>query len=159
VLIGFLTVYLFRLIPAGTPVSIPFIGVYHGVERTQEGYRLSHERPQWRFWQHGDQQFASSQGRGLRVLPIFSPTRFSDEVTMRWYWEGNNARRWMLQDSIPIVIIGGREQGFRGYGVKSHYQAGASRCRSKPPTGARSAGCTRSRDRTEAPRTFQIDLE
>ncbi len=32
VLIGFLTLYLFRLIPP-VPLSIPFIGVYHAVER------------------------------------------------------------------------------------------------------------------------------
>jgi hypothetical protein len=30
----------------------------------------------------------------------------------------------MLQDSIPIKIVGGREEGFRGFGVKSNYQPG-----------------------------------
>lgn len=123
VLIGFLTVYLFRLIPP-VPVSIPFIGVYHGVERTEEGYQLSYERPRWRFWEHGDQEFLAQPGDAVYVyFRIFSPTRFSDQVTMRWYWK-DNTRNWKLQDSIPIRIIGGREQGFRGYGVKSNYQPG-----------------------------------
>lgn len=123
VLIGFLTVYLFRLIPP-VPISIPFIGVYHGVEKTEEGYRLSYERPQWRFWDHGDQQFLAQPGDPVYVFfRIFSPTRFSDQVTMRWYWK-DNARGWMLHDSIPIKIVGGRDLGFRGYGLKSHYQPG-----------------------------------
>src|SRR5690606_11310731 len=44
VVVGFLVFYLFRVIPP-VPLSIPFIGVYHHVERTASGYRLSHERP------------------------------------------------------------------------------------------------------------------
>ena len=48
VLVGFLVFYFFRLIPP-VPLSVPFIGVYHAVEKTQDNYRLSHERPAWRF--------------------------------------------------------------------------------------------------------------
>jgi len=42
---------------------------------------------------------------------------------MRWYWKPEG-RRWALQDTISIKIVGGREQGFRGYGVKANYQPG-----------------------------------
>jgi len=123
VLVGFLALYLFRLIPP-VPLSIPFIGVYHGVERTEAGYRLSHERPAWRFWHHGDQYFKAQPGDRIYVFfRIFSPARFSDEVTMRWYWKPKGSG-WKLQDGIPIAIVGGREQGFRGYGVKTNYQPG-----------------------------------
>jgi hypothetical protein len=41
---------------------------------------------------------------------------------MRWYRK--DARGWQLTDSIPINIVGGREQGFRGYGLKSNHQPG-----------------------------------
>ena len=37
---------------------------------------------------------------------------------------GGTAYGWALQDTIPIKIVGGREQGFRGYGVKSKYPPG-----------------------------------
>jgi hypothetical protein len=124
VLIGFLTFYLFRLIPP-VPLSIPFIGVYHQVERTGDGYRLSHERPAWRFWHNGDQSFLAQPGDKVYVFfRIFSPARFSDQVQMRWHWK-DPARGWTSHDTIPIRIVGGREQGFRGYGVKSNYQPGA----------------------------------
>jgi len=123
VLIGFLTLYFFKLIPP-VPLSIPFIGVYHGVEKTEAGYRLSHERPAWRFWQHGDQYFNAQPGDKIYVFfRIFSPARFSDQVTMRWYWKPKGSG-WKLQDGIPIAIVGGRDQGFRGYGVKTNYQPG-----------------------------------
>jgi len=123
VLAAFLALYLFRLIPP-VPLSIPFIGVYHGVEKTSAGYRLLHEEPRWRFWQHGDQHFLAQPGDKVYVFfRIFSPTRFSDQVTMRWFWKPKG-RGWMLQDAIPIAIVGGRAEGFRGYGVKSNYQPG-----------------------------------
>jgi hypothetical protein len=123
VVIGFLAFYLFRLIPP-VPLSIPFIGVYHHVERTEAGYRLSHERPAWRIWHNGDQDFRAQPGDRVYVFfRVFSPARFSDQVQMRWYWK-DPARGWTLHDSIPIRIVGGREQGFRGYGVKSNYQPG-----------------------------------
>jgi hypothetical protein len=122
VLLGFLVFYLFRVIPP-VPLSIPFIGVYHGVEKTDAGYRLDHERPDWRVWHNGDQEFAARPGDKVYVyFRIFSPARFSDEVRMRWYRE---ERGWSLQDTIPIRIVGGREEGFRGYGVKSNFQPGS----------------------------------
>ncbi len=123
VLVLFLGFYLFRLIPP-VPLSIPYIGVYHAVERSQDSYRLSHERPWWRFWHNGDQRFRAQPGDKVVVyFRVFSPTRFSDQVLMRWY--RHEPRGWALQDSIPIGIVGGREQGFRGYGVKTNYTPGA----------------------------------
>jgi hypothetical protein len=124
VVIGFLTFYLFRLIPP-VPLSIPFMGVYHGVERSDLGYKLTHERPAWRFWQNGDQEFRAQPGDKVHVyFRIFSPSRFSDQVQMKWYLYKSEAGRWSLQDTIPIKIVGGREEGFRGYGVKSRYDPG-----------------------------------
>jgi hypothetical protein len=123
VLIGFLAFYFFRLIPP-VPLSIPFIGVYHQVERAGDTYRLSHERPAWRFWHNGDQNFSAQPGDKVYVFfRIFSPARFSDQVQMRWQWK-DPARGWVTHDTIPIRIVGGRELGFRGYGVKSNYQPG-----------------------------------
>lgn len=123
VLLTFLSLYLVKLIPP-VPLSIPFIGVYHSVERVPEGFKLSHERPWWRFWQNGDQEFHAQRSDKIYVFfRIFSPTRFSDQVMMRWYWKSNKLG-WQMQDSIPIKIVGGRSEGFRGYGVKTNYQPG-----------------------------------
>jgi len=43
---------------------------------------------------------------------IFSPTRFPTRLQVRWYWK-DDARGWVLQDTIPIKIVGGRAEGFR----------------------------------------------
>ena len=122
-LILFLTFYFFRLIPP-VPLSIPFIGVYHNVERTEAGYRLTHERPAWRLWHNGDQSFVARPGDRVYVyFRVFSPARFSEQLEMRWHWK-DPVRGWTLHDTIPIRIVGGREQGFRGYAFKSRYQPG-----------------------------------
>jgi hypothetical protein len=159
VLIGFLSLYLFRLIPP-VPLSIPFIGVYHNVERGEDTFRLSHERPFWEFWHHGDQNFAAQPGDRIYVyFRIFSPARFSDQVLMRWYWK-DNAGKWKLQDSIPIKIVGGREEGFRGYGMKTNYQPGAWKLQ-VDTTDEREIGRVYF-DVTkvaEAPREFEVDVQ
>ena len=159
VLLGFLAFYLFRLIPP-VPLSIPFIGVYHAVEKTEEGYRLSHERPAWRFWQNGDQEFLAQGGDNVYVFfRIFSPTRFADQVVMRWYWK-NAARGWMLQDSIPIKIVGGRELGFRGYGLKSNYEPGEWKVQVETADGREIGRIYFTLEIAPlAPRRFQVDIE
>jgi len=159
VLLGFLTLYLVRVIPP-VPLSIPFIGVYHAVERTDEGYRLSHERPLWRFWHNGDQDFRAQPGDRVYVFfRIFSPTRFSDQVLMRWYRK-DSGRGWSLTDSIPINIVGGREQGFRGYGVKTNYEPGEWQVQVETTDG-REIGRVyfRLENAPEVPRTFVVELQ
>ena len=159
VLIGFLVFYWLRLIPP-VPLSIPFIGVYHAVEKTQDDYRLSHERPIWRIWQNGDQEFLAQPGDKIYVFfRIFSPTRFSDQVRMRWYWE-DPGRGWLLQDTIPIKIVGGRAEGFRGYGFKSNYQPGEWKVQVETTDGREIGRVYFTLEtRPEWPRTFEIDLQ
>lgn len=159
VLLAFLVAYLFKVIPPA-PLSIPFIGVYHHVERTEAGYVLAHERPWWRFWHHGDQWFrAQPEDRVYVFFRIFSPARFADRVRMRWYWEPGG-RGWLLQDSIPIDIVGGREEGFRGYGYKSNYQPGRWKVQVETADGREIGRVYFSLESVpESPRLLQTDLE
>jgi len=158
VVLGFLTFYLFRLVPP-VPLSVPFIGVYHGVERTPSGYRLTHEKPHWRWWHNGDQTFLAQPGDKVYVFfRVFSPTRFSDEVLMRWYRK-DPARGWTLQDSIPIKIVGGREEGFRGYGFKASYQPGDWKVQIETTDGREIGRIYFDLESVpEAPRGFQTEL-
>jgi hypothetical protein len=159
VLVFFLASYLFRLIPP-VPLSLPFIGIYHGVERVRDNYQLSHERPFWRIWHNGDQWYYAQPGDKLYVFfRIFSPTRFADQVQVRWYLN-EASRGWVLQDTIPINILGGRERGFRGYGVKANYQPGRWKVQVETTDG-REIGRIyfRLESVSAAPRSFVIDIE
>jgi hypothetical protein len=160
VLIAYLASYLFKVTPP-VPISIPFMGVYHFVERTEEGYRLSHERATWRVWHNGDQHFYAQPGDRVYVFfRIFSPSRFSDEVVMRWYLKKEVTDRWQLQDQIPIKIVGGRQQGFRGYGFKTNYQAGYWRVKVETTDGREISRIHFTiATLPEAPRIFQVDIQ
>jgi hypothetical protein len=158
VLVAFLAAYLFRVIPP-VPLSIPFIGIYHGVERTKDEFRLSHERPQWRFWQNGDQRFRAQPGDRVYVFfRVFSPTSFADEVRLRWFHR--EAEGWAAQDTIPIRITGGRAEGFRGYGFKSNYQPGEWKVQVETTDGREIGRVYFTLEAASAsPRSFKVDLQ
>lgn len=124
VFFGFLLSYLMGIIPP-VPLSIQYMGIYHAVKKSADGkFELSHLRPWWRFWHNGDQWFAAQPGdKIIAFFRLFSPTNFTDEVRVIWYLDVPG-KGWQAQDKIPIKIVGGRDQGFRGYAVKSNYTEG-----------------------------------
>jgi hypothetical protein len=123
VIAAFTGLYFLALIPP-VPLSLQYAGIYHGVEKEAGGYRLLHERAWWRVWERGDQYFRARPGDQIYLFArIFAPRAFRDEVRVRWL--KHDARRgWVTWDVIPITILGGREQGFRGYAFKSNYEPG-----------------------------------
>jgi hypothetical protein len=117
----FLVGYYTSLIPP-VPVAVKKIGVYHQVVKENGKYIGKHNRPFWNFW--GDQEFRTRPGDKVNVLlSIFSPARFNDQVYLRWY-RHDSQNGWLLEDTIPLNILGGREEGFRGYGTKQFYSLG-----------------------------------
>lgn len=108
------------------PLSLQFIGIYHHVQKdSAEGrYILQTERPWWKFWHQGDQDFFFRQGDSVYAfVRVFAPGEFEDQVGLAWYRK-NPKSGWVLWDRIPLKIVGGREEGYRGYAYKSNYQEG-----------------------------------
>jgi hypothetical protein len=119
----FLLGYYTSLIPP-VPVAVKKIGVYYSVEKVDGNYIGTHLKPFWKIWGKGSQDFNARPGDQLTVLlSIFSPANFKDKVFLKWYFDDQKTG-WTLQDNIPMTILGGRDQGFRGFGTKSHYQHG-----------------------------------
>jgi hypothetical protein len=130
----FMAFYFLGLIPP-VPLSVNQQGVYHKVEKINGDYLLSTEKPWWKFWQSGDQDFLAEPGDQIYFYAeIFSPARFSDQVFVQWSWWGPN-KKWQESDRIPLKIVGGRKEGYRGYAVKSNYQPGYWRVQIKSDNG------------------------
>jgi hypothetical protein len=122
----FLVLYLLGWIPP-VPLSVQNMGLYHMIEKIDGNYVVSHENPWWRFWQKGDQEFKAEPGDKIYFFAeIFSPARFSDSVTLHWYYKDPRSG-WMSTDRIPMKIFGGRKNGFRGFAVKQNYTDGKFR--------------------------------
>ncbi len=119
----FLFFYLVGWIPP-VPLSAQNMGVYHQVEKTNGHFILSHENPWWRFWQTGDQEFWAQKGDKIYFFAkIFSPGRFDDSVIVHWYFKDPRTG-WKSTDRVPMRVIGGRRDGYRGYAVKQNYTPG-----------------------------------
>lgn len=107
------------------PLSVKEHGIYHQVEKKGEHYLLSsEEQVWWKFWQSGDQNFkARPQDVIYYYCQIYSPARFSDQIYIQWLRK-DPIRGWQKTDRIPMKILGGRKEGFRGFASKSNYQPG-----------------------------------
>jgi hypothetical protein len=118
-----LALYVTQLIPP-VPLSLNEIGIYHEIEKKDGQYRLGYTRPSWRFWESGDQTFISRPGdRIFCFINVFSPSRFSDSVRVRWLFD-DPKQGWIASDAIPVQISGGRDQGYRGFTYKANFQPG-----------------------------------
>lgn len=122
----FLGGYYASLIPP-VPVAVKKIGVYYDVEKTEGQYLGKHLRTSWKFWQKGSQDFYARPGdKVVILLAIFSPARFKDKIYLNWFYDDPKLG-WTKEDSIPLTILGGREEGFRGFGNKFNYRSGTWR--------------------------------
>lgn len=118
----FIFLRLFSLVPP-VPLSLETAGIYHGVEKKYPEYVLTYQREWWRFWNSSDEYFRFKPEEKIYFFTrIFAPGGFKDTVYVHWqtYLDG----QWKTSDRIPLIISGGRTEGFRGYTYKSNYQAG-----------------------------------
>ncbi len=154
----FLIGYYFALIPP-VPVAVKKIGVYYNVTKENGDYLGDHLNASWKFWNKGSQDFSARAGDKVFVLmSVFSPTRFEDKVFLKWYWYSPK-NGWLQQDSIPLTILGGREEGFRGFGEKNHYSPGDWRVEVETSDGREVGRINFSItvDSTNGPRVFNQD--
>lgn len=121
--LAYVLLYVFKVLPP-VPLSVKYMGIYREVSRAGEDYRLGYETPSWKFWSNGDQYFEARPGEKIYCfVQIFSPTRFKDQLNVRWLYKDPRFG-WQSWDAIPLNIVGGREEGYRGYTIKGNYQPG-----------------------------------
>lgn len=106
------------------PLALEKSGIYHDIKKNDGAYELYFEKPLWKFWQNGDQDFYARPGDKIYFYArIFAPTRFKDEIKVRWlYYDARLG--WQRADAIPMTISGGRDEGYRGYAYKANYTPG-----------------------------------
>ena len=117
--------YLLRLIPP-VPLSVQFQGIYHDVRRDDGGYTLVYKEPAaGEFWRPDSGSFEQRDGDRLHYFArVFAPSGFRHRVMIRWQAFDSARETWITTDRIPLDIVGGRAEGFRGTAVKSTCRPG-----------------------------------
>lgn len=118
----FILCYLTNLLPP-LPLALKHISIHHNIERENGNYKATTLSPRWMFWKNGDTPFLANNGdRPYVFISVFAPRNFDGKIFIHWqkYIEGN----WKSSDRIPLIIKGGRENGFRGFSFKNNWTEG-----------------------------------
>ncbi len=106
--------YFLRVLPP-LPLVLTGAGVYHDVERVGGNYQVAEEDepPEWQalFGTHAIMHV--QPGAKLYVYnAVFAPRGLRTRIVHEWQWL-DPARGWQTQQRVPVMIAGGRENGFR----------------------------------------------
>ncbi len=115
----FVLLYALRVAPP-VPLAVKEMGIYHDVQRVPGGRRLLHQKPGWKFWQKGDQDFLERPGdKVVCFARIFAPSRFRDRIEI--VWARHDPRKgWVEFHRFPLTITASGERGFAADGYLTH---------------------------------------
>ena len=125
VMVAITVLYFLRLIPP-VPLSVQFQGIYHDVRRDAGSYTLVYPQPPfWAPWRRDSRPFERRDGDRLHYFArVFAPAGFEHRVIIRWEVLDPRVDTWMTTDRIPLAVVGGRAEGFRGIAVKANFTPG-----------------------------------
>ncbi|MCA9363740.1 DUF2914 domain-containing protein [Candidatus Kaiserbacteria bacterium] len=129
--------YFSNLIPP-IPLSLKDIGMFHNVERLEDGsYELTYEKTHWwEFFRDSDTHFNYGEGDSVYCYAsVFAPARLATDVYHRWEKYDEESQTWVEHDRLSYSIAGGRDGGYRGYTAINAYSEGLWRCTVETPRG------------------------
>ncbi|MBU2509389.1 DUF2914 domain-containing protein [Patescibacteria group bacterium] len=116
--------YFLNVIPP-IPLSLREAGVYHSVQRSGSGYIMQAEEESWLDWITPGQTMHLRQGDRLYVYTaVFAPADLDTKIYHRWEYYSKDEREWISGGRFSFSIIGGRENGYRGFSLKSNLTQG-----------------------------------
>jgi hypothetical protein len=120
----FLFMYSLNILPP-VPLSLKTAGIYSSIERiSADNYAFTEfEKPWYLFWRETARTINHS-GKIYVFASVFAPRNFSETLYHKWSTYDETTLKWKQTDRIPMGIIGGRAEGFRGYTSKSNLSPG-----------------------------------
>jgi len=118
--------YIQQWIPP-VPLALRHGGMYEDVEVRGDAYALRYEKaPWWKVWEDTDQEVIHhAPGDTVYAFAaVFAPTDLRTQVYQRWQVYDSTAQAWRDTDRIGYDVVGGRQNGYRGYTYKRHVRPG-----------------------------------
>ncbi|WP_299668002.1 DUF2914 domain-containing protein [uncultured Polaribacter sp.] len=113
--------YYFKLIPP-VPLALDKGLVAYNIEKEDNSYIVSYEIDEWYiFWRDHKINFNRNSNQPVYVFTsIFAPTDLTKKIYHLWKWYDPNTEEWQNLDKIGFNIVGGRDEGYRGYSYKNN---------------------------------------
>lgn len=119
--------YFLNVIPP-IPLSLRDAGAYHDIQRDNGGYILLEEDRSWIQKLIPGQTLHIQPGENIFVFTsIFAPAELDTTIVHNWQYFDKDERKWVSTDKLSFLIMGGREDGYRGFSRKSIMQSGSWR--------------------------------
>ena len=134
---GLMNIFYFTNIIPPIPLSLKDAGVYHTVEKSEQGqYAVSYEdQGFWGFLNVYD-SFHSYASEPVYVLSaVFSPTNLDTNIVHEWQYYDETARSWVTASRITVAVVGGRADGYRTYTERDGLSRGKWRVNVETPQG------------------------
>lgn len=121
-----LVLYITNLIPP-IPLSAKSVDFYHSVQKVGDVYVAEDESRTW------FERFIDTNGVTLHLAPggsayvytsIFAPAHFGADIVHRWEWFDPVLNTWVTKNRVGFPILGGRNEGYRGYSLIEDPTAG-----------------------------------
>ena len=108
--------YFFNIIPP-IPLAVKESGIYHSVKKDSNGYHLSFEPAAWyAFFRKTSSVYHWQRGEPIYFFSsLFAPTKLNITIIHHWFYYDEARGVWVDRGSVSIPIVGGRDQGYRGY--------------------------------------------
>jgi len=100
------------------PLALKAAGIYHSVERTQDGvFHLGAESESW-YWDylpHTTVFHHTPGGIAYAYSAVFAPSGISTVILHEWQRYDVPTGEWLTRATVRYPIVGGRDGGYRGY--------------------------------------------
>ena len=116
--------YFFNVIPP-IPLTLREAGIYHSVERSQDGYTvIAESRSFFEKVIPGETMHVEPGDDLYAFTSIFAPAELDTVIVHEWQFYNNETRKWQTVAKPSFTISGGRENGYRGYSFTTQSKPG-----------------------------------
>ncbi len=141
---AFNVLYFLNVIPP-VPLAMRDLGIYHSVLKRSDGTYLAiyEPAPWYQFWRNTSERYVLSRpstelgiNSAFCFSSVFAPADLKAPIYHQWEYKNPVSGEWEMRSRVSFPISGGRDEGYRGFSVKTALSAGEWRCNVETASGA-----------------------